>query len=52
MLIVSLPIAFEAVVFAERCSEHVSEFILDMDKIGDVPDWRAEGLSELIEHAS
>ena len=41
----------EAVVFAERCSEHVSEFTLEAGKIEDVPDWRAEGLSELIEHA-
>ena len=41
----------EAVVFAERCSEHVSVFALEANEIEDVPDWRAEGLPELIEHA-
>ena len=41
----------EAVVFSHRCAEHVIQNITASDDNFDLPEWRAEGLSNLAEHA-
>ena len=41
----------EAVVFSHRCAEHVIQNITPSDDNVDLPQWRAEGLSNLAEHA-
>ena len=41
----------EAVVFSHRCAEHVIENVTPSKQENSLPDWRADGLSTLIEHA-
>ena len=40
----------EAVVFSNRCAEHVIENISPSENEISLPEWRADGLSTLIEH--
>lgn len=41
----------EAVVFSHRCAEHVIKNVTKGGSQIDLPEWRAEGLSTLIEHS-
>lgn len=40
----------EAVVFSHRCAEHVISNLKGSEH-GELPEWRAEGLSDLVEHS-
>ncbi|MEC8927292.1 MAG: L-aspartate oxidase, partial [Candidatus Thermoplasmatota archaeon] len=41
----------EAVVFSHRCAEHVIENVSKNIEGSGLPEWRAEGLSDLAEHS-
>ena len=41
----------EAVVFSHRCAEHVVANISPSEDENNLPQWRADGLSTMIEHA-
>lgn len=41
----------EAVVYAERCANHLRDYVSKSASFSDIPDWRADGLSSLEEHA-
>jgi len=41
----------EAVVYAERCANHVQNYVSNSTDLLEIPVWRADGLSRLVEHA-
>ena len=41
----------EAVVFSNRCAEHVIDNVEPNSELKSLPEWRADGLSNLMEHA-